>query len=136
MILLKGFKIWKRLVKFVLQLFKMKKNKMDELSSNIGQIISEGVFESMVKSYQDLHADEKSLLKFSTIGIDKLKEAMVPGTVAVRVYNAFDGNEEKFLIVPVSADGKELPIGRANELNKTSQGKAAQTDPPHCPPKC
>jgi len=125
-----------RVINLVFNLMKKKIKKMGELTGKEGQIVSESAFDSLVKSYEDLHGEEDSYLKFATIGVSQLRDVLVPDAVCVRVYNAFNGSDQDFLFVPVDKDGKHLPINRVNSLSRTGATKAVATDTPHCPNQC
>lgn len=107
----------------------------------MGNLISQEAFDTLVHNYEELHGEEPSFTRYSTITFDAAGIThQHPDAVAFRAYNGFDGNQTKILLVLVDADGNELdPIGEEdNEDTSARKPKfKAHDDPgPACPPSC
>jgi hypothetical protein len=105
----------------------------------MGKPISQEVFDTLVKNYEELHGSDETYTKYCTVSLDALgikhpnKQAE-----AYRVYNGYDGVQTKTILVLVDANGNTLDPG--NHKEKKSKGDkpdvAVMDDGPTCPPSC
>lgn len=108
----------------------------------MGQLISQELFDTLVLNYEELHGEEPSFTRYSTISFASLGITHpTPEAVAFRAYNGFDGSQTKTLLVLVDAEGNELdPFEEEGEETeaaaRTPKNKAVQDDGPTCPPSC
>lgn len=105
------------------------------ITGNEGGIISQEVFDTLVKNYKELHGGDESYVKFSTIGKNIVNELFAEGVMAFRAYNGFDGDQTCTLLVPINKEGKELPV-RIGGLKDPEGGKAGGSGQPKCPHSC
>lgn len=107
----------------------------------MGKLVSQELFDTLVLNYEELHGDETSFTRYSTISFEVLGITHPnEDAVAFRAYNGFDGEQTRTLLVLVDADGNELdPFeedgGEERSIGKP-KNKAVQDDGPTCPPSC
>lgn len=112
---------------------------MPKLTGQEGKFISDELFETLVKNYQELHGAEPSYVKRATLSFEQVQKAMVPGATNFHVYNGYDGHRTVVILVPVSQDGKEFPatiLPENQKENTSSSSVRLADDPPFCPPYC